>query len=318
MSHETTSLEPSASVLQDNAFKRYLLATRPKFFPASVLPVAAGTAWGAKVAGVFAIPEFLLALLATVLVHAASNVFNDVGDEIGGTDRSNSARIYPYTGGSRFIQNDILTLRQMTAWAVLLCLAAAILGGALTWMVGPGVIWFGVAGIALGMLYSLPGIQLSGRGVGELAVAIAFGIIPVTGAAWVQGAELNLPLLVFSLPISCWVAAILIMNEVPDIEADGQTGKRTLVVRLREKGARRLYLGTHAIALLAVAYGATTGYWPAWWVIAPAALFLLAVKGAGAVVVTPNRDALRKAIEATLAIHTMGSLWLLAVAVFSL
>ena len=79
--------------------KRLFHATRPKFFPASVLPVLAGSAWGFQVAGEFDVLVFALALFATVCVHAGSNVINDVGDDAGGTDRQNEDRIYPYTGG---------------------------------------------------------------------------------------------------------------------------------------------------------------------------------------------------------------------------
>ena len=93
--------------------KRLFHATRPKFFPASVLPVLAGSAWGLHVAGQFDFAVFLLALVATVCVHAGANVLNDVGDDAGGTDRQNEDRIYPYTGGSRFIQAGIMSATQV-------------------------------------------------------------------------------------------------------------------------------------------------------------------------------------------------------------
>ncbi|HSN71533.1 MAG TPA: prenyltransferase, partial [Steroidobacteraceae bacterium] len=93
--------------------RRLLHATRPKFFPASVLPVLVGTAWGASVAGSLDITVFLLALVTTVCVHAAANVLNDVGDDLSGTDRINQERIFPYTGGSRFIQNGVMSTRAM-------------------------------------------------------------------------------------------------------------------------------------------------------------------------------------------------------------
>ena len=93
--------------------KRLFNAMRPKFFPASVLPVLAGSAWGLMIAGQFDLPIFLLALFATVCVHFGANVINDVGDDSGGTDRQNEERIYPYTGGSRFIQTGIMSSSAM-------------------------------------------------------------------------------------------------------------------------------------------------------------------------------------------------------------
>jgi len=110
-------VEPSAAQFSGQSFaktaKRLFHATRPKFFPASVLPVLIGTTWGIQASGSFSASVFALALLATVCVHAASNVLNDVGDDSGGTDRQNEDRIYPYTGGSLFIQNGIMSASEM-------------------------------------------------------------------------------------------------------------------------------------------------------------------------------------------------------------
>jgi len=80
-------VEPSAAQFAGQSFsntaKRLFHATRPKFFPASVLPVLIGTTWGIQASGSFSVSVFALALLATVCVHAASNVLNDVGDDSG-------------------------------------------------------------------------------------------------------------------------------------------------------------------------------------------------------------------------------------------
>ena len=111
------------------SLKRRFNATRPKFFPASVLPVLAGTAWGFHAAGSFDAIVFLLALFATVAVHAACNVLNDVGDESGGTDRQNVDRIYPYTGGSRFIQTGIMSAAEMARLGITLLALAAVVHG---------------------------------------------------------------------------------------------------------------------------------------------------------------------------------------------
>ena len=108
--------------------RRLFNATRPKFFPASVLPVLAGTAWGFQAAGSFDFVVFILAMFATVCVHGASNVLNDVGDESGGTDPQNVDRIYPYTGGSRFIQQGIMSQSEMARWGTSLLAMAAIAG----------------------------------------------------------------------------------------------------------------------------------------------------------------------------------------------
>ena len=230
------------------SLKRAFHATRPKFFPASVLPVIVGSAWGAWVSAQFDWFVFVLALVATVCVHAASNVLNDVGDDSIGTDALNKDRIYPYTGGSRFIQTGILSKSRMAQLGITLLLIAAIAGAALLIARGPVVLVFGAIGIALGVLYSLGPVKLSTIGLGETAVAVAFGVLPVCGAAWLQGATIDLPLVVYSLPVSAWVAAILLINEIPDIEADGASGKNTLPVSIGLGGTSGLYLSIHLAA----------------------------------------------------------------------
>lgn len=293
------------------ALKRMLHASRPKFFPASVLPVVVGSVYGIYVSGSFAVGVFMLALLATVCVHASSNVLNDVGDEDNGTDRQNVDRIYPYTGGSRFIQTGIMSPRQMAQLGISQLAIAAIAGMILIYLKGPTVLYFGLAGVALAVLYSLGPLRLSALGVGETAVGIGLGIIPICGAAWLQGASLDVQLLLFSIPVSAWVAAILLINEVPDIAADAAAGKRTLPVRLGLLGTALVYLFLHFLAAVATGWLTFSGLLPLLAPVVPVALFALAIKASSAIQTgIDDRKAMTSAIESTLAIHTLGSIWL--------
>jgi 1,4-dihydroxy-2-naphthoate octaprenyltransferase len=297
--------------------KRLFNAMRPKFFPASVLPVLAGSAWGFMVAGRFDLFVFILALLATVCVHASANVLNDVGDDAGGTDRRNDDRIYPYTGGSRFIQTGIMTASGMARLGISLIGIAAIAGLVLLLSKGAMVLWFGVAGLLLAVLYSLGPVRLASTGLGELSVGIAFGVLPVTGAAWLQSGSLGLDVFLFSIPVSVWVTAILLINEVPDIAADGATGKRTLPVRVGLGGTSVIYLLLHATGVAALAWLALRGGLPAWTVIVPGLLLVLAWQAARAIRTgIADRPAMTRAIEMTLGIHTIGSVWLTVCALF--
>src|ERR1700733_8395038 len=213
------------------AVRRAFFATRPPFLIASALPVLVGTAWASAAFHRFDGLLFGLALAATLFAHAATNVYNDVSDDLIGADACNTQRIYPYTGGSRFIQTGLLSRKEMTRLALGLCAVALFIGALLAVLRGPGVILLGVIGLALGLLYSLPGAQLSARGIGEAAVAISFGVLPVLGSVWLQAGTIDWGALLVCLPVSAWAAAILIINEVPDIEADRRAQKRTLVVR---------------------------------------------------------------------------------------
>ncbi len=299
------------------SLKRRFNATRPKFFPASVFPVLAGSAWGFHAAGSFDAVVFLLALFATVAVHAACNVLNDVGDESSGTDRQNVDRIYPYTGGSRFIQTGIMSASEMARLGITLLALAAVAGLGLMILKGIIVLYLGLAGILLGVLYSLGPVRLSALGIGETAVGVAFGIVPIAGAAWLQGATVDATVLVFALPISFWVATILLINEVPDVSADSETGKKTLPVRIGLNGTAAVYLSWHLGAVIATAWLAYTGSLPLLAPAVPALLLLLAVRAAAAIRRgVSDRAGMTGAIESTLAIHTAGSIWLIGCVLF--
>jgi 1,4-dihydroxy-2-naphthoate polyprenyltransferase len=311
--------EPSAELLRSNSLpghaQRLWLATRPAFLTASALPVLVGTAWGYRVSLHFEALSFVLALLATILVHAASNVLNDVGDDIGGTDNANTERIFPFTGGSRFIQNGVMSAQQMKSWGVTLLLLALLPGVALVWMHGAQILVFGAIGVALGVLYSIPKVQLSAHGLGETAVALAFGLLPVVGAAWLQSGIIDTHSVLISVPVALWVASILLVNEVPDIRADAAAGKNTLVVRLGVTASRRLYAVLQLAAIAVFVACGVAGLFP-WWMALPSLLLLPQVRIAVSSIcdVREDRARLTRAIQTTLGLHLMGSLMLVVAA----
>lgn len=285
-----------------------IAATRPRFLTASLLPVLVGSAWGWRATGRLDVPAMVLALLATLLVHAASNVYNDVSDEELGTDRANTTRIPPFTGGSRFIQDGLMDLTEMRRLAVILALLAVGAGAALALRAGPGVLAFGAAGAVLGFAYSLPGLRLSGLGLGEAAIAVAFGVLPVTGAAWLQTGALDSGALLLSLPVSAWVAAIILANEIPDAPSDGATGKRTLAVRLGT-GTPVLHGLMQVAGFASLAVAAALGLLPVWAVSLPAVLLAAGLYASRSL--AGSRVQLARGIRLTLGIHATGSLWLL-------
>lgn len=298
--------------------KRLFHATRPKFFPASLLPVIAGSAWGYNAAGQFDAIVFLLALIATLGVHAGANVLNDVSDDAGGTDRQNDDRIYPYTGGSRFIQAGIMSAAAMARLGFCLLAAATIAGVILLSIKGIMILWFGIIGIGLAVLYSLGPLRLSSLGLGEAAVGVGFGVLPVAGSAWLQSGVIDTNLILFSLPISAWVTAILLINEVPDIVADEATGKRTLPVRLGHNGAALLYAVIHLFAAAVATWLAVFGPLPFVTLLVPVALLVLAFRAAAAIRHgVQDRPRMTQAIEATLTIHTIGTVWLTGSVLFA-
>jgi 1,4-dihydroxy-2-naphthoate polyprenyltransferase len=302
--------QPSQSLAGSGFFsaaRRAFLATRPPFLIASVLPVLVGTAWASAAFHEFDGLLFGLALAATVFAHAATNVYNDVSDDLIGADVGNMDRIYPYTGGSRFIQSGLLSRREMTQLALGLCAVALLIGAALAYVRGPGVILLGAVGLGLGLLYSLPGPQLSARGVGEAAVALGLGVLPVLGAVWLQTGSVDTGALLICIPVSCWVAAILVINEVPDVEADRRALKRTLVVRWGAPGARFIYRGLTLLALVATGSAIFRHALPLWFALPSLALAGLGILAARRISTDrAARARLKQGIEMTLAIQAAG------------
>ncbi len=304
--------EPSLAALGGRGLgatlARYVLATRPKFLSAIALPVILGTTWGALRAGAFDAAALALALVASLAVAAGGNVINDVHDHLSGNDDLNDGRIHPYSGGSRFIQNGILSVEQMARWAYFLLAVGTAAGLLLTFRLGAPVLAFGAIGMALAIVYSAPPVKLSARGLGEVVVGLAFGILPVVGAVWTQSGLITSEAFVLSLPTTFWVVAILLINEVPDSPADAAVGRRTWVVTGGRRAARRLYLLLNALALAGFAGGVAAGLLPAWGLVGPALLLGLAAGVAPAIDGTDTAR-LRRGMETTLAIHALGTLW---------
>jgi 1,4-dihydroxy-2-naphthoate octaprenyltransferase len=178
------------------------------------------------------------------------------------------------------------------------------------------ILAFGLAGVVLAVIYSVGPVRLASLGLGELAVGIAFGI-PIVGAAWLQSDVLDSAAVLFAVPVSAWVAAILLINEVPDIAADGATGKRTLPVRLGCGGTAVLYVAIHVTALAAFVQMTATGMLPILAPLVPLALLFLVFRAAVAIRKgIEDRSGMTAAIESTLAIHTVGSIWLTGCVLF--
>ncbi len=214
-----------------NPFIRYFAATRPAFLTATLAACLLGLAGAVYSCISFQPKTAAMTVLLALLVHAGVNVLNDYYDALSGTDAINTERLYPFTGGSRFIQNDVLTPAQ-TAYFGYLLLGLAMMGGLyLSWLVGPGLLAIGAVGVLIGWAYSAAPLRLNGRGLGELCVLIGFlGI--VVGADYVQRRAFSLQPIMVGMPYALLVTNLLYINQFPDRKADATAGKRHLVVRL--------------------------------------------------------------------------------------
>lgn len=223
---------------------RTLLAmTRPGFLVATLVACALGIAAAAASSGSEHHPLRAVAtLLLAALAHAGANVLNDYFDDLNGADAANTGRIFPFTGGARLIQQQQVTAPDTYRYALLLLGMTAAGGIGLTLISGPGLLIIGAAGLLIGWTYSAPPLQLMSRGLGEVAVALAWSLI-VVGAAYVQQQQFDLLPALCAISYGLMAANILIVNGFPDAASDAQTGKRTLVVRLGPARAALAYGG---------------------------------------------------------------------------
>jgi 1,4-dihydroxy-2-naphthoate octaprenyltransferase len=241
--------EPSLASLSNPAL-RYFLATRPPFLSVTLFACLIGLAT-AFASGVAVHPATAtITVIFALVAHAGINVLNDYYDALNGTDAINTERVFPFTGGSRFIQNGVLTLRETVVFGAALLALVVVAGLWLTSVSAPGLVWIGVAGLFIGWTYSAPPLKLNSRGLGEACVWAGFALIAV-GADFVQrGGISSLPLVAVT-GYALLVTNILYINQFPDRKADEAAGKHHWVVRLGVDRARWVYA---AIAVAAYAW----------------------------------------------------------------
>jgi 1,4-dihydroxy-2-naphthoate octaprenyltransferase len=249
--------EPTLASLPNPAL-RYALATRPPFLIVTLVAALIGLA-SAYASGVALDPlTACVTVLFALVAHAAINVLNDYYDALNGTDEANIERVFPFTGGSRFIQNGVLSLRETGMFGAVLFALVVPAGLWLAARSGMQLVHIGIAGLVIGWAYSAPPLKLNSRGAGEVCVWAGFALIAV-GADFVQRGTLSSIALVAATGYALLVMNILFINQFPDRRADEACGKRHWVVRLGPERARWLYPVIAAAAFLwvlgAVAYG---------------------------------------------------------------
>lgn len=262
-----------------------LVITRLPFITASALPVviagvlaAHGSAYG--LAGAFSWPLFLLTLLGVILLHLGSNVMNDYYDYISGTDEANTSYFQKYSGGSRAIELRLISPEGTKRLGITLLAAALGIGLYLTWQVGLGVLYIGLAGLALGLFYTAPPLRLVARkGLGEAVIFLSYGPLLTFGTWYVLTGQYSWEAALIGIPAGLLTTNILLINEFPDMEGDAATGKNHLVVTFGKEKSIQLYAGILTLAVLSTL--ALSFYFQNYLLLMPAAY--IAVFGAGIV-----------------------------------
>lgn len=288
--------------------RTWIQATRPQFFTVIILPIMLGTAIAWQQQRQFSVGYFCAALLGGILLHAAINVLNDYFDHLNHCDENNQTPLTPFAGGSRMIQNGILSPRQVHSYGMILLVAGIALGLSLVWLRGMPIFWIGLIGVLSGYFYSAPPFALCSRGWGEILVGLNFGILPVVGAYLLQVHDFNFIPIFAALPVTGLVTAILYINQFPDYVADKQVGKANLVVRLGQVKAQILYAALLIFSFLSLGLGIYFKVLPQ---INLLSFLLMPLAGFAIWCLARNyatANALIPAIKSTIALHTVMSL----------
>jgi 1,4-dihydroxy-2-naphthoate octaprenyltransferase len=238
--------------------KVYIQALRLPFLTGSLMPVFMAGAFALK-SHTFSVVKFLLVLFGVGFVHLGSNVINDVYDAPG-SDPINPY-VTPFSGGSRVIQEELMSVGAMRRLAYVL-FGLGVLCGLPLVVQRPLVLAVGAAGLLLGYIYSANPFGLMNRGLGEVVIFLAFGPVLSLGAYYVFTGELSLTGLALGLPLGLPITGVIWINQFPDYMADSEAKKRNLVVRMGTAGARFIhplfmYGPFLAIALLVLKFDAT-------------------------------------------------------------
>jgi 1,4-dihydroxy-2-naphthoate polyprenyltransferase len=261
--------------------RMWLMAARLRTLPAAVAPVLVGTSI-AVTRDVFRPGAFIAALLGAILIQVGTNLSNDYSDARRGADTEERL------GPMRVTAGGLVPPKTVLLWTYLTFGAAALCGIYLVVVAGWELLVLGVLSILAGVLYTGGPRPYGYEGLGEVFVFLFFGIVAVAGSAFAQLESWPWESFALAVPVGLLVTAILVVNNIRDMDTDRRAGKRTLAVRLGRERARFEYAALMAVGFLvllpiAAIEIADSGSASALWWLLPWLTVPLAVKLVGLV-----------------------------------
>ncbi|MCB9140890.1 MAG: 1,4-dihydroxy-2-naphthoate polyprenyltransferase [Anaerolineales bacterium] len=236
-----TNTSASAELPSLTRRQAWWLAIRPKTLPAAVGPVLVGI--GLAVGdNVFNLLPALAALAGALLLQIASNLANDYYDFVKGYDQADRK------GPTRVAASGLISLRELRLGLLVVLALAAVVGAYLIWVGGLPILIIGVAGMISAIIYSGGPFPLSANGLGDLFVFVFFGLAAVVGTYYVQALTVTPEAWIAAIAPGTLITAILVVNNLRDIDTDARAGKHTLAVRFGAAGARAEYTLLLALA----------------------------------------------------------------------
>ena len=246
----------------------WLLAARPRTLPAAIAPVLVGTALALS-EDVFRAGPFIAALIGSVFIQVGTNLSNDYSDARRGADTDDRL------GPVRVTAGGLMPPRRVLVGTYVAFGVAVAAGLYLAAVAGWELLVVGVASILAGVLYTGGPRPYGYEGLGELFVFLFFGIVAVAGSYYVQAEELRWEAFALAVPVGLLSAAILVVNNVRDVDTDRRAGKRTLAVKLGRERARFLFAAMLVLAFAAPAVTWAAGGLTAWLLLTLAAVPLV-------------------------------------------
>jgi 1,4-dihydroxy-2-naphthoate octaprenyltransferase len=232
----------------------WLMAARPRTLPAAIAPVFVGTAAAVYWAGELPrVGAFFAALVGSIFIQIGTNLANDYSDAKRGADTADRL------GPVRVTSAGLVTPQRVLNATWIAFAVAVACGIYLATVAGVVILVIGVFSIAAGVLYTGGPRPYGYAGLGEVFVFLFFGLVAVNGSFYVQVEELDALPLGLSIAVGFLATAILVVNNVRDMETDRRAGKMTLAVRMGRHNAvvlyRSLVLGAFVVLPLALVAG---------------------------------------------------------------
>ena len=217
--------------MNGHTIKEWALATRPWSFPASTMPVLVTMMflWSKDIQVNWWLG--IMALVNIVLVHAAGNVWSDYHDYRKGVDADD-------TYGVRILTDKQFTPKEVWSLSITLQVLAVLMGLLMVWLTGITLLWFGLAGIALSLLYP----PLKYAALGDFVIMACYAVLPMFGTTFICSGEIVPEVLWLAFPIGSITVAILHANNTRDIETDQRAGIRTFPILATRSEAIRIYV----------------------------------------------------------------------------
>jgi 1,4-dihydroxy-2-naphthoate octaprenyltransferase len=243
----------------------WLMAARPRTLPAAIAPVLVGTAAAVEKVDDVRVGAFVGALIGSVFIQVGTNLANDYSDAKRGADTADRL------GPVRVTSSGLVAPRRVLV-ATFIAFAVAVAAGIyLATVAGWVIIAVGAVSILAGVLYTGGPRPYGYEGLGEAFVFLFFGLVAVNGSYYVQLERLDWLPFGLSVAVGFLATAILVVNNVRDIDTDRRAGKLTLAVRIGRERTRRLYALLIAAAFLVVPVTLIAAVGPAWGLLALAA-----------------------------------------------